>query len=161
MVLPRIRWHHDAMRFQRSSGASLPELLTTLLILSLVGVGGVIALRRGLEVYGVRAARDSMASAVAKARALALVRGEARLVVDPGAASVWIEAPSGSRVGDALRLGDVFGVSVAADQHTGGPIIIEFDALGFGRVASRTFRLRRGAAESRLTLSSYGRPRRW
>ncbi|MGH7507661.1 MAG: pilus assembly FimT family protein [Longimicrobiales bacterium] len=149
------------MRFERSPGATLPELILALLILSVITAGGVLALRRGLEQYGVRAARDSMASAVAKARTLALAHGGARLVVDPAIAAVWIEAPVGSRVGDALRLGDVFGVSVAADQNTGGPIVVEFDALGFGRIASRTFRLRRGSAEARLTLSSYGRPRRW
>jgi prepilin-type N-terminal cleavage/methylation domain-containing protein len=142
-------------------GSSLPELLITLLILSAIAAIGAIALRRGLEVYAARAARDSMAAAVGKARALALANGAARLVVDPGTAAVWIEAPPGSRAGDALRLGDVFGVTVAADQHAGGVVTLEFDALGFGRVASRTFRIRRGSTEARLTLSSYGRPRRW
>ncbi|MGH7551692.1 MAG: pilus assembly FimT family protein [Longimicrobiales bacterium] len=142
-------------------GSTLPELLITLLILSVIAAIGAIALRRGLEVYAARAARDSMAAAVGKARSLALASGAARLVVDPGAASVWVEAPPGMRAGDALRLGDVFGVTVEADQHTGGVVVLEFDALGLGRVASRTFRLRRGSTEARLTLSSYGRPRRW
>lgn len=161
MAAPRAGWHHDAMRFDRTSGATLLELLLTLLILSCIAAGGALALRRGLEAYAARAARDSMAAAVSRARALALTNGTARLLVDPAAARLWLEAPHGVAVGDPVRLGDVFGVTLAADQHTGGVIVLEFDGLGIGRVASRTFRIRRGATEARLTLSSYGRPRRW
>jgi prepilin-type N-terminal cleavage/methylation domain-containing protein len=142
-------------------GSTLLELLVTVLILSVIAAIGALALRRGLEVYAARAARDSMAAAVGQARSLAQAKGAARLVVDPGAASLWIEAPPGSRTGSALQLGDVFGVTVAADQHTSGVVVLEFDAHGLGRVASRTFRIRRGSTEARLTLSSYGRPRRW
>ncbi|MGH7575917.1 MAG: prepilin-type N-terminal cleavage/methylation domain-containing protein [Longimicrobiales bacterium] len=148
---------------RRRPGVSLVELVVVLTILSVISAAGALALRRGLEVYGTRGARDSMASAVARARSLALANGAALLVVDPVAASLWIEAPPGVRSGEPLRLGDVFGVTVSADHHDAGdgPITLEFDGLGFGRVASRTFRIRRGSTESRLTLSSYGRPRRW
>ena len=74
---------------------------------------------------------------------------------------VMMMVKAGPAVDDPVRLGDAFGVTLAADQHAGGVIILEFDGLGIGRVASRTFRIRRGATEARLTLSSYGRPRRW
>lgn len=149
------------VRDLRPAGSSLLELLLVLTLLSSMAAAGVLALRRGIEVYAARAARDSMAAAAARARSLAVANGSARLVVDPSAASFWIEAPPGARAGDPVRLGDSFGVTVATEPHAGGVVVIDFDALGLGRIASRTFRLRRGSTETRLTLSSYGRPRRW
>lgn len=150
------------MSTERSSGMTLVELVVVLTILSVITTAGVLTLRRGLDAYAARGARDSMASAVARARALALANGAALLVVDAAAATLWIEAPPGIRAGERLRLGDNFGVTLSADHHEdGGPITIEFDGLGFGRIASRTFRIRRGSTEARLTLSSYGRARRW
>lgn len=140
---------------------SLVELVVVLSILSIIVGAGVPALRRGLEVYATRAARDSMAAVVARARALAFANGTSVVVVDAVAGSLWIEAPPGSRAGEALHLGEAFGVTLSADDHADELIQLEFDGLGFGRVASRTFRIRRGSTEARLTLSSYGRPRRW
>lgn len=149
------------MSTERPSGMSLVELVVVLTILSVIAAAGALALRRGLDVYAARGARDSMSSAVARTRALALANGTALLVVDPAAAALWIEAPPGVRAGERLRLGDVFGVTLTADHHDAGPITLEFDGLGFGRIANHTFRIRRGSTEMRLTLSSYGRPRRW
>lgn len=165
MVLPRTTVHRDGMRREtsarRRTGSSLLELLVTLLLITLLVTGAATALRRGIETYAARAARDSMAALVARTRALALSNAGARLVVDPASATAWVEAPVGSPAGEPLRLGDIFQVTLTVDQHTGGLVSIDFDALAIGRVASRTFRVRRGEAEARLTLSSYGRPRRW
>jgi len=40
-------------------------------------------------------------------------------------------------------------------------VVLRFDALGVGRMTSRTFRVRRGSAEAGLTVATYGRVRRW
>jgi hypothetical protein len=54
-----------------------------------------------------------------------------------------------------------YGVRLATDGAPAEQIVLRFDGLGIGRVTNRTFLLSRGRAESRLTLSAYGRPRAW
>jgi hypothetical protein len=91
---------------------------------------------------------------------LALSRGSARLAVDLAGDAVHIESPAGEAAEPRRELGAEFGVDIVVDQAT-APVMLDFDGLGVGRLANRTFRIRRGAAEARLTLSTYGRPRRW
>jgi hypothetical protein len=80
--------------------------------------------------------------------------------VDLAHASARIEAPVGL-IRETLHLGAGFGVQLVIDHATTSTVRLDFDALGLGRLANRTFRVRRGRHEARLTLSSYGRPRRW
>jgi hypothetical protein len=97
-----------------------------------------------------------LAARVADPRARAVARASARVPID-STGSVRIEAPIGAGPGAASP---PLNALVHADGAA-GPVAIEFDARGVGIVASRTFRVRRGAAEARLTLSAFGRPRRW
>ena len=57
-----------------------------------------------------------------------------------------------------LELGDL-----EVDLLSPGRAVTElpFDALGLGRGATRTFVVRRGDRQARLTTSSYGRVKRW
>jgi hypothetical protein len=143
------------------AGATLAELLIVFSILALIGGMGMPRVRGAVDVYAARAGRDAAAAVFARAHSLALARGGARVIVDPATSSLRLEAPIGQPIGDPLRLADRLAVHVTIDNHGTAPVQLDFDALGIGRIANRTLRFNRGGAEARLTLSSFGRPRRW
>lgn len=142
----------------RQRGTTLIELLlvlallTTLLGVALPGVG------KWRDLHAARAARDELAAGLAWARLAAVSNGGSTLVVDEVTARFWMTTPAGP-VGAAVDLGDRYAVRLelgAAER-----VALQYDALGIGRHASRTIRLRRGSAEAGLVVSSYGRVRRW
>lgn len=143
------------------SGTTLLELV---LVLTILGVLFGIAhspLRRGLDGMAARGARDALAVGVARARAAAVGRGGATLLVDLRRAAFWVEDLAGDTVGAPVDLAARYRVQVALDGAPAERVALRFDGLGIGRVTNRTFQLRRGRAEARLTLSAYGRPRSW
>ena len=143
-------------------GFSLVELLAALVVLGVLA--GLIAgpARGALDAVATAGARDAFAAIVAHARTEAVRRGGARLVVNLASGAVLMEAPALTPIGDSLAVAHTWGVTVSADgAAAGSQLTLQFDAFGLGRVASRTFRFRRGAAEARLSLSTYGRSRRW
>lgn len=137
-------------------GKSLTELLLTMSLLSIVAMLALPQARRGIDALYVRSAREALFGVATHARALALARGGADLIIDPVDGSVRAVDASGA-VGSMTMLGE-YHVSVASDRTR---IVLHYDARGIGRMASRTVRLRRGNAEAGLTFSSYGRVRRW
>jgi Tfp pilus assembly protein FimT len=139
------------------SGATLPELIVVLGLLAILGGMTFTASADVRNGVAVRAARDAAAGEIARARALATLHGSARLLLDPGSTDLVLEAPAGS---PAAVTPLESGVTVTVDGRS-EPVWLEFDALGLGRLANRTIRFGRGSAEARLTLSSYGRARRW
>jgi hypothetical protein len=143
------------------SGVTLIELLLLVLVFGVLAGLTLPVTLRARESAAARSARDATASVIARARLLALARGSARVITDIGSAKVRLESPIGLLAEPPLELGATLGVNIAVDRAAGPDVMIDFDALGLGRLANRTFRFRRGAAEARLTLSSYGRPRRW
>jgi type II secretory pathway pseudopilin PulG len=145
----------------RRPGATLPELLLLLSLLAVLGGMSVSVSARARDRIAAHGARDVVASAIGRARALARMHGSARVHVDVASGALRIEAPVGSPRGGPTLLRDAFGVQVSVDGATSAPVVLDFDALGLGRLANRTLRFRRNDAEARLTLSSYGRPRRW
>lgn len=139
----------------------MPELLLVIcLSLTLAGLAG-LPLRPALDRHATRAARDSFATAVARTRSAAVVRGGAILVVEPHEGRASTRTPAGEPVGEPINFGTRYRVELHADGAAAESIELFFDALGIGRVTSRTFRFRRGGAEARLTLSAYGRVRLW
>jgi hypothetical protein len=82
------------------------------------------------------------------------------VTVDPVAGTIAIEAPIGIAADAVLRLADTWGVIVAVGGAS-RPVVIDFNAIGLGVVASRTITLTRGAAQAGLSVSAYGRIRRW
>src|SRR5690606_18636107 len=86
---------------------------------------------------------------IARARATALTRGGAVLVVDVAAGRFWIETPGGERVGDPVDLWRDYGVRLAVDGGGEARLSLRFDGLGLGRMANRTLRVVRGGAGSR------------
>jgi len=144
----------------RRRGATLTDLIATLGIAGILLGMAVPRLSAARDGRAAAAARDAAAALIARARTLAVAQGTAAVIIDPAIAVVTVEAPAGSPAGDPLRLGDAFGVTLSVDQSAAS-VRLDFDALGTGRLVNRTIRFRRGQAEARLSLSSYGRPRRW
>jgi len=145
----------------RRAGATLPELLLLLSLLAVLGGMGVSASAGALDRVSVRGARDAVATTVGRARTLARLHGSARIQIDAATGTLRLESPIGSTSPVANPIGDAFGVEISIDGGVTSPVTLDFDALGLGRLANRTLRFRRNGAEARLTLSSYGRPRRW
>lgn len=151
-------------RMDRNTARPGTTLLELTLVLSILGVLlglGYPLFRRGLDGLAVRGARDTLGAGVARARATALGRGGAELIVDLGEARFWVVAASGDTIGTPVDLAARYGVRLSTTGTGTNRVALRFDGLGIGRVANRTFQLRRGTAEANLTLSAYGRPRAW
>lgn len=141
-------------------GFTLVELAIALVVLGILIGAAAVRFARMLDRYAVRAARDALAAGIAHARAAAIASGGAELVVDLRAARYDIrvgEAPSAVPV----DLRAQYGVTLATDGQSADSVVLRFDALGVGRMTSRTFRVHRGRAEAGLTVAAYGRVRRW
>jgi prepilin-type N-terminal cleavage/methylation domain-containing protein len=142
------------------AGVTLAELVVGMAILSIVLSMAAPRLSSARDAWAAAAARDAAIALITRARAEAVAHGEARLLVDPVMSEVRLEAPRGVLRGDILHVKREWGVALSVDRASAA-VSIDFDGLGLGRLANRTFRFQRGAAEARLSLSTYGRPRRW
>jgi prepilin-type N-terminal cleavage/methylation domain-containing protein len=137
------------------SGFSLLELSV---VLTLLGVGlsvGLPSARRQMDRMAVLAAREATVGHIGRARREARLAGGARLELRRDGARLWIE--SGGVARDTLALESLFGVRL---ELGGSAASVSFDALGLGRVASRSLWFARGSARAGLIISSYGRVRR-
>jgi len=143
------------------AGATLLELVCALTILAALLGLALPALGALADRAAARAARDALAAAAARTRALALARGGAALVVETRTGRVRIEGLDRSPLAPAMDLYQEYDVALATDGAAPDTVRLTFDALGLGRMTSRTFRLRRGRAEARLTIAAYGRIRSW
>jgi type II secretory pathway pseudopilin PulG len=142
-------------------GITLIELLFALVLAT--ALGGVAAPRfsAALDRVAVSAATDSFAAQVTRARALALARGGARLMLDVRCACSWLEDIDGRHAASEVWFGSSYGVTLLVDGFRDTPVELSFDALGIGRLVNRTLRFRRGRIERRSTVSAYGRVRTW
>lgn len=162
MAPPRRGVHHGAMIKARTpSGTTLLELVFALLLLSILLGVAVPPLREGRDRLAVQGARDALATGVAHARVVAIARGGAVVVIEPAAARFRVETPDGGLAGEVVDLATQYGVRLEVPGDDVDEIALRFDARGIGRVVNRTFVFRRGRAEAGLTLSVYGRARRW
>lgn len=143
----------------RAAGYSLVEVLFALALAGILLGLGVPPVRRALAWARVRSARDLVAAQLARARSLAVMRGGAELVLDLRAARAWVEMRDTAT--PASMVAEVGAVRIIADGALGDTVRIGYDAMGLGRLSSRTLRFRAGAVEARMTVSSYGRVRTW
>jgi hypothetical protein len=143
------------------SAFSVLDLLVVLALLSVIASVTVPRLVNARNAYAARAARDAAAAWVERARSLASSRGTARLTVDIAQGELRMEAPVGVTVGMPLAVQSAFGVRMSVDGTSSGTVHLDFNAVGLGVLANRTLRFRRGDEEARLSLSTYGRARRW
>ncbi len=136
------------------SGFTLIELTFTVMIAAVaLGLAAPFG-TRALDRLAARAARDTVMGFIHQTRIHARLHGGARLRILPDSVvEVW--------AGDSLRarwIGKELHVTI--DPGRPDSVNLEWDALGVGRIASRTLKFRRGNAETRLVISSLGRARR-
>jgi len=149
------------MRYRSRQGTTLTDLIVALAVISIILTAAAPRFGRARDAFATRAARDVAAATVEQARSLASGRGTARIVIDPSAGTLTLEAPTGVRAAPPLSLADGFGVRLSVDGHAGGPVVLDYNALGLGIIASRTIRFQRGGIEAGISVSTYGRVRRW
>lgn len=141
------------------AGTTLLEVTLALLLAALLlGLSWPVA-RSARDRWAVRAARDAVAGALARTRATAIAVGSASLTLDLVTGRVRVDAP-GDAAPAAIDVAAEFGVAVESPGARDS-IRIDYDALGLGRVASRTIRFARNGREAGLSIASYGRVRRW
>ncbi|MGD2070863.1 MAG: hypothetical protein PVI57_19485 [Gemmatimonadota bacterium] len=138
-------------------GSTLLELSTVLLVASVALALAVPSARRLGDRAAVVGAREAIVGMVSAARGAALDAGVAELVVDARADRVWVEAEGRER--RELDLAREFGVDVGPPDAERARL--RFGFLGLGVASSRTVTVRRGSAARSLTVSAYGRVRRW
>lgn len=139
-------------------GHTLVELSVVLALGAVLLSTTVPAVERYRDRASVVGAREAVAGLLAEARSAApgFAGAEVHLQARPWRA--WIVL--GDSVGRSVSLEEDFGVEVVLGRSRTGTVVA-YDALGLGRVASETVRFRRDAAEAGLTVSSFGRVRRW
>ena len=140
---------------------TLLELLSALALLGILFTFAFPRFQHAADVFSVRAARDAVLGAAARARALAVARGEAQLLVDEPSASIAITTQSGAHRHSSFDLGQRYGVTVDIANSARTSALVEYDVLGLGRFAALTVRLQRRTAVAGVTFSAYGRPRGW
>jgi len=144
----------------RLHGFTLAELVIALVVLGILIGAAAVPFGRTLDRYAARAARDALAAGIAHARAAAIASGGAELVIDLRGARYVIRV-AGAPPAAPVDLRAQYRVALSVEGQPADSVVLRFDALGIGRTTGRTFRIRRGSAEARLTVATYGRVRRW
>jgi prepilin-type N-terminal cleavage/methylation domain-containing protein len=135
-------------------GTTLPELVVVLALLAVVGTAALPAARRQADRAALAGAREAVAALVLRTRLEAMLRGGATLSFDVGTGRAWISAGDSSVV--ELALTREFGTTLELGGYAEGTTLA-FDALGIGRLASRTIVLRRGQDRASIVVAAYGR----
>lgn len=141
-----------------TSGYTLIELLLALLLLGVLLSLAFRPLTRWRDRAAVHAAREELAAALAHTRITAISAAGATLVLTP-ATGRFSTRTHGGTVGPPVDLRARYRVGV--DAGAGDSVTFHYDALGIGRLTSRTVTMKRGAARAGITVSAYGRYRRW
>jgi Tfp pilus assembly protein FimT len=138
------------------TGYSLLDLTVALALMGM-GVGLLLpAAHRQMERSAVLAAREALVAELARARREARLAGGAVLQMRRSGGRVWIES-GGQAPRDTLGLEERFGVRIEPGSASAA---VAFDALGIGRLASRSVTFLRGEERAAVTISAYGRVRR-
>ncbi|HSM34999.1 MAG TPA: prepilin-type N-terminal cleavage/methylation domain-containing protein [Longimicrobiales bacterium] len=147
-----------------SPGFTLLELLAVLATLAIFLAIAAPAGRTATDALAAAGARDAVAGALGLARAEAPGRRGAYLTLDLGSGLGTVRGGRPGAPGAVLAtldIGRTFGARVDSRGAVEGTVTIAFDAYGIGRLASRSLTFRRGRGAAALTISSYGRVRRW
>lgn len=150
----RMSAHTHLRRPPPSRGSTLAELATAMV---LIAVGLTVALPPATTLrdrLAVGAASNEVVAIFVRARAAAPRFGGAR--VDVRAVEDEVLLVAADSVLARARLALEHGVDLVLTNGRDRAEIV-YDALGLGRVASRTLVVRRGRAADTLRVSSYGR----
>lgn len=137
-------------------GTTLLELCLVLVITAFLLTLALPSLLHTRRVLAVRAARAELTAAIASARSAAVLAGGAALAIDVASGTLWLEDSSGLPMGQTMPLTARHGVQLEADRPR---IVLRYDALGIGRLAGASVRVRRGDVSALVTVSAYGRVR--
>lgn len=140
----------------RRAGFTLLELALILALLATVFLVAAPVLNRARAVLAIRAARAEVIAAIAATRAHAVLTGGAQLVITPPS-ELRVERADGVALGEPVRLVERYGVTI--DTARDRAVVLRYDALGIGRMANTTLRIRRGDAVATITVAAYGRAR--
>jgi hypothetical protein len=126
------------------------------LLLLAIAVASTANLARAVgDRWAVEGARRAAGLAFDRARAEAVARGGALLQVDTAGGVFTLE--TGGETRRLHTFATEFGVVVRVGDRSRRSF--RYDPAGIGRVANATVRFHRGDAESRLTVSLFGRVR--
>jgi Tfp pilus assembly protein FimT len=139
-------------------GATLFELLLVFSLISVFAALTFPAMRSGIAALSSRTARETAFGLFARARALAVQQGGAEIELSARDDRLIIRTSSGA----------IEHVHNFAEQQVDllfdgkvDPIVLRYDAYGLGRMMSRTVTFRTRGQIAGLTISSFGRVRRW
>ena len=140
----------------RMRGHTLIEL-SIILVLTVVGASALVPSARALRDRAVASAgREALVAGFHDARASAVRHGGATLTIRRAPPAFRVEAPEGDATW--VPLDDVLlRLRLDSDRDS---IVVEFDRMGIGRLASHSIEVVVGAASRLLVVSSYGRIRR-
>jgi Tfp pilus assembly protein FimT len=142
------------------AGASLVELILVLAVCAILAGIAAPAYRAVTDRTAVDAAANILEHALAKTRAAAVAEGGAAMVVKAPAGRFWIEYDDGSTA-DTAETAREYGVTVRCDGRDDGSVRVAYAGNGLGSFASHTITLSRGGEEAHISISTYGRVRRW
>ena len=140
------------------SGVTLFELLIALMLIGVLTSIAAPSLRATTDLLAARAARETAFALFSRARVLALQHGGAEIELNARQDRITLRRASG-----AIEYEHEFG-SQDVDltlEGTTDPVILRYDAYGLGRMMSRTVRFSARSANAGVTISSFGRVRRW
>ncbi len=140
------------------TGYTLIELLLALILLGVILATAFPPAMRWRDRAAVLGARDELAAALSRTRVIAVSAAGATLVLEPASGRIRTRTDAG-RVTHSAEVGRRYDVRLEAGDADS--VTFRYDALGIGRLANRTIRIRRRDAEAGLTVSAYGRFRRW
>jgi prepilin-type N-terminal cleavage/methylation domain-containing protein len=138
-------------------GHTLIELLFVLFLIGVTAAAVTPAARTYRDRAAVSAAREAVVGLLTEARLGGVERGSGAVRIVPSRGQA--ESVVGDSAVRSIDLASDFGVDV---RIGGSPDTVEirYDALGLGRVASRTIVFVRGEEAGELVVSAFGRVRR-
>ena len=137
-------------------GATIFELLIVLSFFGVLLAVAVPSLRSGMDALAVRAARETAFAMFSRARVIALQNNGAEIQIDAAHDYIAIRTTDGEFEREQYFDGTDLIIEGGSDIVT-----LRYDAHGLGRMMSRTLFFRTREARAGLTISSFGRVRRW
>lgn len=140
------------------SGTTILELFIALALIGILLSIATPSLRATFDLLAVRAAREAAFGLFSRARVLALQHGGAELELNAAADRITLRRASGAIESEQHFTEHHVDLSFDGGQD---PIVLRYDAYGLGRMMSRTVRFTARTAQAGVTVSSFGRVRRW
>jgi prepilin-type N-terminal cleavage/methylation domain-containing protein len=157
MGVPRGGLHRVRMRNSNRPGITLLEMLITLSVIAVLMSIALPKFHKSIDILAVRAARESAFGSFSRARMIAQQHGGAAIELNSIEDRITVRTPAGAIVNEELFAPQ----DVDLELDGADSVTLRYDGYGLGRMMSRTLSLRARSAQAGLTISSFGRVRRW